>query len=194
MSHSLQTHVALLTEAKQKLLSLAGSRPPCLITEPWPNQKHPTDGPHGGWHQHWTCTCISQGRPSQHCKLTAVPAVRSMCELKPRFLQSKLNGTATMGRTHLQHLSPTRSWITSDNHEPPDAGAHPVVLFTISVSVGHRGLQQEPHLPLLRPFHGKPFHEALALKLAKVDRKCYKPNHTAGKNNKELVKVHRSLL
>ena len=117
-----------------------------------------------------------------------------MCKLKSRFLQSQLTSSAGMGRAHLQHLCPTRSCITRDNHEPPDAGAHLVVLFAISVSVAHRGLQQEPDLPLLCPFHDKSFHKALTLELAKVDQKYYKPNGTAGKNNEELAKVHRSLL
>lgn len=120
--------------------------------------------------------------------------VCSVRKLKSRFLQSQLTSRARTGRAHLQHLCPTGSWITRDNHEPPDAGARLVVLVTISVSAAHRGLQEEPDVPLLCPFHDKAFHEALALKPAKVDQKYYKLNGTAGKNNGELAKVHESLL
>lgn len=120
--------------------------------------------------------------------------VCSMCKLKSRFLQSKLNGKARMGRAHLRHLCPTRSLITRDNHEPPDAGAYLMVLFTICVSTAHRGLQQEPDLPLLYPFNDKSFHKALALKLAKVDQRYYRPNGAAGKKDEELAKVHGSHL
>lgn len=65
--------------------------------------------------------------------------VCSACKPKPRFLQCQLTRRDSMRRAH---LCPTRSWITGDNHEPPDAVAHLGLLFTIPLSVAHRGLQQ----------------------------------------------------
>lgn len=65
--------------------------------------------------------------------------VCSACKPKPRFLQCQHTRRDGMRRAH---LCPTRSWITGDNHEPPDVGAHLGLLFTIPLSVAHRGLQQ----------------------------------------------------
>lgn len=101
--------------------------------------------------------------------------------------------TASLSHQLLDHYrqpQPDRFWCTSRG-----------VIYRLCFSstalfylkTAHRSLLQEPDPPLLHPFHNS-LDRAVALKLATVDQKCYKPNGTAGKNNKELVKVHRSLL
>lgn len=187
MSHSLQTHVALLTEVNKSSSLLLGLAH-CVSFQSFGSTKstQPTVCV-GDWHQHQlqltkpalqTHRSTSKATPRGRC---SSGHVCSTCKLKSSFLQSQLTSRAGMGRAHLKHLCPTGSWITRGNHKPPDAGAHLVVLFTISVSVAYRCLQQEPDLPLLCPFHDKSFYKALALELAKVDEKYHKPNGTAGK-------------
>lgn len=127
--------------------------------------------------------------PQTHCKASkATPRGRcssahvcSVHKWKSRFLQT--NSPAEWGWGQLTYsISVTPgpgSLKTTSSHQML---LHILKCYLLSLfSVAQRSLQQDLDLPLLCSLHDKSFRKALALRLAKVDQKHYRPNGTAGK-------------
>lgn len=169
MYHSLQIHMAFLTEAN-KSSSLAKSSPTGLIQEPC-SSRNPQPGGSMGvlaatQDLQQQQQLGSQGQPAQpagsqqHQQSCSEGKVQfcSLCKLKSRSLQSKLTSRAGMERAHLRHLCPTRCWITTTSQWMQ---VHVLRCYLPSVFQWHTEVSSPS---LVRHFPDKSFHRALALK------------------------------